>query len=56
MKIITLILTLALSISMMAQSTTTYRDNLGRKTGTATTDRRDVTTYRDELGRKTGTS
>ena len=47
---------LFMSSSVMGQNTTTYRDNLGRKTGTATTDKRGVTTYRDELGRKTGTS
>lgn len=48
----------AISVSslLMAQNTTVYRDNLGRKTGTATKDSRGVTTYRDELGRKTGTS
>ena len=48
----------AISVSsfLMAQNTTVYRDNLGRKTGTATKDSRGVTTYRNELGRKTGTS
>lgn len=54
-RILTLLFVISLSSSVMAQ-TTTYRDNPGRKTGTATTDSRGVTTYRDELGRKTGTS
>ncbi len=48
----------ASAIGCWAQSNTTvtYRDALGRKTGTATTDSRGNVTYRDELGRKTGTS
>ena len=55
-RILSLLFAISVSSFMMAQSTTVYRDNLGRKTGTATKDSRGVTTYRDELGRKTGTS
>lgn len=35
---------------------TTYRDEIGRKTGTSETNKRGVTTYRDNLGRKDGTA
>lgn len=54
-QILPLILTLSMSSALMAQ-TTTYRDNLGRKTGTSETNSRGVTTYRDNLGRKDGTA
>jgi hypothetical protein len=55
-RILSLMFAISVSSLLMAQNTTVYRDNLGRKTGTATKDSRGVTTYRDELGRKTGTS
>lgn len=53
-KIISLILLLSMSSALMAQ-TTTYRDNLGRKTGTDET-KGNGTTYRDNVGRKQGSS
>ncbi len=33
-----------------------YRDKYGRKTGSATSDKRGNTTYRDQYGRKTGSA
>jgi hypothetical protein len=44
-----------MSGSAFAQ-TQTFRDNMGRTTGTATTDSQGTTTFRDSLGRTTGTA
>lgn len=52
--ILTLLFVISLSSSVMAQ-TTTYRDNLGRKDGSAET-KGNGTTYRDNVGRKQGSS
>ena len=51
-----LLATAAIGCWAQSNTTVTYRDALGRKTGTATTDSRGNVTYRDALGRKTGTS
>ena len=60
MKRKTFVLTLSLMFAVIGASaqttTTTYRDEYGRRTGTATTDRNGTTTFRDEYGRRTGTA
>ena len=40
----------------VAEAKTVYRDALGRRQGSSTTDRYGKTTYRDAMGRVTGTS
>ena len=41
---------------LAAEAKATYRDAMGRKQGSSTTDRYGKTTYRDAQGRITGTS
>jgi YD repeat-containing protein len=56
MSIIRIVCAVALlSASAAAQPATTYRDRMGRITGTASTSG-SVTTYRDAQGRMTGTA
>jgi hypothetical protein len=40
----------------LAQPSTTFRDSMGRTTGTATTNSNGTTTFRDASGRTTGTA
>lgn len=51
MRNITTIILLTICLYILPQSTTTYRDNLGRKDGTAKS-KGNGTTYRDNVGRK----
>jgi hypothetical protein len=44
------------AVSTDANKTKTYRDGMGRMTGTATTDANGTTTFRDSMGRITGTA
>jgi hypothetical protein len=49
-------LTLAMITAASAQPSTTFRNEKGRTTGTATRDANGTTTFRDASGRTTGTA